>query len=198
MDENSSLISAYFNPSSENNLQVTQITLFQLGDYNTIDIRTSTKENVQVLQQGEYNSYFFISAYGDKDFNIGVLQQGQNNNIQVYGENSLMKDATIRQTGSDKQIIITNNWSLPKTSRSPAKPKPGAVLNHLVENSQTHNNLIFNSKRGFFPFTRMFFLPTFVLYLKHVAMLKTNFFKNLRSIYYYSSTYPTSFKNNFS
>lgn len=108
-DENSSMINAYFNQVPQANAQMAQTLLLQQGDYNTIDIQTGQKESISVMQHGHYNGYFFISAYGDKDFNLDVVQQGNNNNIQVFGENSLMQNATILQTGSDKQIIITSN-----------------------------------------------------------------------------------------
>lgn len=107
-DNNSELINAYFKPHITTAI-TSETNLFQQGNYNEITIQTDAKSQIQVGQMGNYNGYFFISAYGNNDFSIDVLQQGDRNTIQVFGENNLMKNAVIRQTGSDRQIIITNN-----------------------------------------------------------------------------------------
>ncbi len=108
-DSNSALINNYFKTGDYSAQVVAETFLLQLGNYNDIGVQTDEKSLIQVGQIGDYNSYFFISAFGSKDFSIDVLQQGSGNSIQVFGENELMKNATIRQTGTDKQIIITNN-----------------------------------------------------------------------------------------
>ncbi|PID69388.1 MAG: hypothetical protein CR989_02015 [Flavobacteriales bacterium] len=105
-DNNSALIAAYFDNSSN---VISQTKIFQNGNYNTSFIQTSPKENINIYQEGSFNGYFFISAYGKNDFNLNVIQQGKNNSIHIFGENSLMKNATIRQTGTNKDVIITNN-----------------------------------------------------------------------------------------
>lgn len=108
-DDNSALIDAYFSKSNTPNSQLSNTEIVQIGKFNTSSVETSSKENVSIFQLGSYNGYFFMSGYGKSDFNLDVIQQGQNNSIHIFGENSLMKDATIRQTGTDRDIIVTNN-----------------------------------------------------------------------------------------
>lgn len=108
-DNNSALINAYFSKPNNDNTSISITAINQIGRFNTSSIQTSTKKNISIYQQGNFNGYFFISGFGKSDFNLDVIQQGEHNSIHIFGENDLMKNATIRQTGTDKDIIITNN-----------------------------------------------------------------------------------------
>ncbi|MBJ2172821.1 hypothetical protein JBL43_01140 [Aureibaculum sp. A20] len=117
-DENSTLINAYFNqnqsetkPIKQNEKKSTMFsktTLFQNGDYNYINIKTSVKDNLEVTQNGDQNFYEFMSFYGSKDSNMQIFQTGNNNGIYIYGENSLSKNIIINQKTDNQHIFITN------------------------------------------------------------------------------------------
>ncbi len=116
-DDNSDLINAYFNQNQNTNQNqkvaqrsslFSKTTLFQIGDYNHININSSVKDNLEVTQKGNENFYEFISYYGAKDSNMQVFQTGNNNGIYIYGENNLTKNLIINQKTDNQHIYITN------------------------------------------------------------------------------------------
>ncbi|QCX39316.1 hypothetical protein FF125_13035 [Aureibaculum algae] len=117
-DENSTLINAYFNQNQseaeplkqehKKSTMFSKTTLFQNGDYNYINIKTSVKDNLEVTQNGDQNFYEFMSFYGSKDSNMQIFQTGNNNGIYIYGENSLSKNIIINQKTDNQHIFITN------------------------------------------------------------------------------------------
>ena len=125
MDENTYLINRYFQIASsgqnlltENELLVskaktnnlvnnTELNILQAGNYNSINVKTSTNTQ-NVNQVGDYNNYEFISFYGRNDLNLEVQQIGNQNFVQILGENSLIDNMKIIQKSNFKTITITN------------------------------------------------------------------------------------------
>ncbi len=90
-----------------NALNNAELHILQSGNYNLINIKTNAN-SLNVGQLGNYNSYEFISFYGRNDLNFEVQQIGNNNFIQVLGENALINNMKIIQKSNFKTIIITN------------------------------------------------------------------------------------------
>jgi len=123
-DENTLIINRYFQSLNseqilltENNLKYaqsdlntpnsTEINILQSGNFNNININSSAN-NQSIGQVGNYNSYEFISFYGRDDLNFEAQQIGENNLIQILGENSLINNMKIIQKSDFKTITITN------------------------------------------------------------------------------------------
>lgn len=83
--------------------------LNQVGYNNQINIRSGINNTQMVGQIGNYNNYQFIAYYNKNVSNFNIIQQGNSNSLQIYGENSLVKELSIVQKASFKTLIITNN-----------------------------------------------------------------------------------------
>jgi hypothetical protein len=95
--------------SSANNLNSGSVVkLNQLGDYNTIDLKTKLNDSQNVSQLGNKNNYTFINYYNTNPSTMNVLQQGNGNFLQVYGQNNLMSKISIIQKSNFKTITIVN------------------------------------------------------------------------------------------
>jgi hypothetical protein len=117
-DENTYLISQYFQQSKEMTLIEQQkksistnlniVSLNQIGDKNQIDIKSNNNNSQEVVQKGNNNYYNFINYYNSNPSNFNILQQGNSNSLQIYGENSIIENMSILQKSNFKTIIITN------------------------------------------------------------------------------------------
>jgi hypothetical protein len=97
------------NNSSANNLNAGSVVkLNQLGDYNTIDLKTKLNDSQNVNQLGNKNNYIFINYYNANASTMNVLQQGNGNFLQVYGQNSIASKISIIQKSNFKTITIVN------------------------------------------------------------------------------------------
>lgn len=118
-DTNSSAIENYFKLAI-NTEQATQTTtpqnknfdsyvvVSQIGNYNTSYILTNKKNNQNISQHGDDNNYEYISYYNSNASEVNVLQNGDNNDVQIYGQNELAKSISIIQNTNDKALIIKN------------------------------------------------------------------------------------------
>lgn len=96
-------------PSSTNSLKVgSMVKLNQLGDYNTIELKANLNDSQNVNQLGDKNNYTFINYYNTNPSTMNVLQQGNGNFLQVYGQNNLMSKISIIQKSNAKTLIIKN------------------------------------------------------------------------------------------
>lgn len=81
----------------------------QNGNQNNIEILSkSTEINQSVYQNGNQNNYSHYNYNSFQAQNINILQDGNNQNIEVFGENSISKDMSIKMSGNDKTIFIRN------------------------------------------------------------------------------------------
>ena len=78
------------------------------GNYNNILISYSNQDIQEVIQIGSYNNYEHISNSTNFSSNLKVIQEGNNNSLLIFGENSIMKDAKITQKSSLRSVIIKN------------------------------------------------------------------------------------------
>lgn len=121
IDENTHLINQYFkvnkttslrteNLSSSNlrNQSINIVRVNQLGDENHVDIKSNSNNSQLITQKGQQNQYNFINYYNSNPSNFKILQQGESNSLQIYGQNSIIENISIVQNGSFKTLIIKN------------------------------------------------------------------------------------------
>lgn len=94
-------------PINYNIANKADLNIVQFGNYNYINVK-SNSINQDIGQVGNYNNYEFLTYYGRSDLNFEVQQIGNNNYIQVLGENSLIDNMKIIQKSDFKTITITN------------------------------------------------------------------------------------------
>ena len=118
-DENTLIINTYFQTVSEmpiekqatlpNTDTQSYVNLVQTGNENSIYIKSlQTGDNQAVNQTGNENNYEYYNYYSQENSNLQVNQEGTLNSLQIFGENSLMKNATINQKSDFKSIVIKN------------------------------------------------------------------------------------------
>ncbi len=118
IDENSNLIDSYFQlqTTTTNTPQTTQIQpksgsdvhLIQTGNYNSAYIISNTKNKQVVKQIGDHNNYEYYTYYNSNPTEVNSLQYGDNNDIQIFGQNELAKNISIIQKTNNKTLIIKN------------------------------------------------------------------------------------------
>lgn len=85
------------------------VEIVQTGIENNIDINSLQSGDEQVVtQSGQKNNYEYYNYYSNENSNMQVNQEGTLNSVQVFGENSLMKDAKINQKSDFKSIVVKN------------------------------------------------------------------------------------------
>ncbi len=117
-DTNSELIKQYFNNQLispvvkvDNNLgnsDFSETKINQIGNDNLSYINTNDKNNNDIVQAGNNNTFQLITYYNSDQANLNVVQNGNDNNVQVYGQNDLSKNMTIIQNTNFQSIIINN------------------------------------------------------------------------------------------
>jgi len=117
-DQNSGLIESYFQLQtttvelpSEVLLQQnfnSDVTVTQTGNYNTSYILTNGKSKQAVSQIGDRNNYEYYTYYNSNPSEVNSLQLGDNNDIQIFGQNELAKSINIIQNTNNKTLIIKN------------------------------------------------------------------------------------------
>lgn len=89
--------------------QTSDLTYNQQGSYNDIDIAvTGNVLNQQVYQYGDRNSFDNFSMDPASQQSLEVIQKGNNQDVSIFGENSLSKDMKVTLEGNDKTLIIRN------------------------------------------------------------------------------------------
>lgn len=96
------------NSSNTIQSQSSSVNLNQIGNYNDIDIKQKGENSQAVNQVGNNNHYQFINYYNSTPSNFNILQQGNSNSLQIYGENSIINNISIIQKSSFKTLIIKN------------------------------------------------------------------------------------------
>ena len=94
--------------TSANQHQYSSIKLNQIGNNNQIDIKSNINDSQNVRQFGNSNNYQFINYYNNAVSNFNILQQGNSNSLQIYGENSLIKNMSIVQKANFETLVIKN------------------------------------------------------------------------------------------
>ena len=120
-DSNTEVINQYFQVSvneTKSNQTVSDeinhkagsyVEIVQTGVENNININSLQAGDEQVVTQaGQRNNYEYYNYYSNENSNMQVNQEGTLNSVQVFGENSLMKDAKINQKSDFKSIVVKN------------------------------------------------------------------------------------------
>ncbi|MFZ3274445.1 MAG: hypothetical protein WA143_09260 [Lutibacter sp.] len=94
--------------TSANQYQYSSVKLNQIGNNNQIDIKSRINDFQTVSQFGNNNDYQFINYYNGAVSNFNILQQGNSNSLQIYGENSLIKNMGIVQKANFETLVIKN------------------------------------------------------------------------------------------
>lgn len=84
------------------------VLLNQTGNNNQVLIKSGSEDSQLINQKGKNNYYQFISYYNSTPSNFNILQKGNSNSLQIYGENSLIKNMSIIQKTNNKAILIKN------------------------------------------------------------------------------------------
>ncbi len=110
LNKESSLLENKRTPTTNNNKQEQSnfITLNQIGNKNEIDIKQNVANSQTVSQLGNNNYYNFINYYNNIPSNFNIIQQGNANNLQIYGENTIINNISIIQKSDFKTLIIKN------------------------------------------------------------------------------------------
>ena len=122
-DENTELINQYFQLnvlSTEVTEPINEISNYNSGSFVEV-VQTGIENNIRinslqngdeqiVNQKGNKNNYEYYNYYSQENSAMQVNQNGTANSVQVFGENSLMKDAVINQK-SDFNTIVVRNYS---------------------------------------------------------------------------------------
>ena len=116
-DENTYIINQYFKFNNESVSKevktflwsnVNVVRLNQIGNNNEIDIKEKGGDSHEIVQKGNNNEFNYLSYYNTTPLNLNILQQGNFNSLQIYGENSLVKNMSIIQKSNFKTLIIKN------------------------------------------------------------------------------------------
>ena len=117
IDTNTGLIKNYFLNQEINNFQTrenlvslknTDVYVFQLGNENNAIISINEESKQYLKQEGNNNNFEYFTYYSNVDSFVQTTQNGSNNDIQIYGENSISKNLKIRQNTNNQTIIINN------------------------------------------------------------------------------------------
>jgi hypothetical protein len=81
----------------------------QVGNSNSIELLDKNINDTQIVNQiGYNNNYQFINYYNNSVSNFKINQLGTSNDLQIYGENSIIKNLSIVQKTNYKTLIIKN------------------------------------------------------------------------------------------
>lgn len=120
-DENTELINQYFQLNvlrTEVTEPINEISNYHSGSFAEI-VQTGIENNIRinslqngdeqiVNQKGNKNNYEYYNYYSHENSAMQINQDGTSNSVQVFGENSLMKDAVINQKSDFNSIVIRN------------------------------------------------------------------------------------------
>lgn len=97
------------NPSKLNSNIQSYVDIVQTGNENNTYINSLQTGDQQVVnQKGNQNNYKYYNYYSHENSNLIINQEGNQNSIQIFGENSLMKNTIINQKSSFKSVVIKN------------------------------------------------------------------------------------------
>ncbi|SNR84337.1 hypothetical protein [Lutibacter flavus] len=124
-DENTYIINQYFQKINTDNGKIakgdlfnqqninsksnynSEVAILQTGNYNSVNVKANPKK-LDISQIGNSNNYEFITYYNSNKLNFEAQQIGNNNQLQVFGQNSIINNMKIVQFSNNKTITITN------------------------------------------------------------------------------------------
>ncbi|UTX48232.1 hypothetical protein [Chryseobacterium sp. MA9] len=82
--------------------------IIQMGDYNNAELSLNARTNIAVKQLGDFNTLYFINSFTDKETKAAITAQGNNNIIDVTGNNSISDGIQINVKGDNKTVFMRN------------------------------------------------------------------------------------------
>ena len=113
IDNNTEEIQKYFfnnqikNEIINSNINI-ESNIYQRGENNSIEIESSGKKIQLVRQVGDDNNYQYYTYYDSSTANLIINQFGDENDIQIFGQNSIVEKLKITQTTNNQSILIIN------------------------------------------------------------------------------------------
>jgi hypothetical protein len=119
-DKNSELITNYFQIQTNTPVSYStaskvyqktlesDVVIEQTGNYNNSYIISNSNNKQEVKQIGDNNNYEYYTYYNSNPSEVNSLQYGDNNSIQIFGQNELAKNISIIQKTNNKTLIIKN------------------------------------------------------------------------------------------
>lgn len=92
---------------NNNTIYNSEVDILQTGNYNSINVKATSKK-LDISQIGNSNNYEFITYYNANKINFEAQQIGNNNQLQVFGQNSIIDNMKIVQFSNNKTVTITN------------------------------------------------------------------------------------------
>jgi hypothetical protein len=87
-----------------------KLDVIQNGDNNQLELdKEANAIKQKVIQEGQNNSIKDLSMYANSNVNMELIQQGNNQNIQNYGTNSISENMKVIQSGNGAAVLIINN-----------------------------------------------------------------------------------------
>lgn len=82
--------------------------IIQVGDFNKAALSLNEKTDISVRQLGDYNTLFFINSFTDTETKTAVTTQGNNNIIDITGSNSVSDGMQVTVKGDNKTVFMRN------------------------------------------------------------------------------------------
>jgi minor curlin subunit len=87
-----------------------RVDIIQKGDSNQLEIdKEANSIKQKIVQVGQNNSIIDLSIYANNNVNMELTQQGNNQNIQNFGSNSISENMKVLQSGNGASAIIINH-----------------------------------------------------------------------------------------
>lgn len=106
-DINSNNIMRMLQSSQEIKISNSEVTNLQSGNENKIYIFDNSAKKLEISQQGNYNTTQYVNP-GSKQTNMELKTIGNNNYIDIAGNNSNSDGLKIQIRGNDKMIFVRN------------------------------------------------------------------------------------------
>lgn len=103
-ENNSQTSSFQENQIQQNNIVVIQ----QIGENNQVGVVKNDLDSQNIQQNGNNNYYNYINYYNNTPLNLNVIQEGNSNSLQIYGQNSIINNMSIVQKSNFKTVVIKN------------------------------------------------------------------------------------------
>ncbi len=88
--------------------QTSDLNFSQRGNSNSIFLDISVADDIQqdILQQGNRNQFFNITTNPFGSHSAEVIQNGNNQDVTIYGNNSISDRIKINMQGDDRSVIV--------------------------------------------------------------------------------------------
>lgn len=87
----------------------TFINLIQIGADNVLSVSDNSEDlKLTVLQNGTNNKISKYGLYALKEFSAVFIQNGENQNLDIFGSNELSKNMKVEMQGLGQSIVIRN------------------------------------------------------------------------------------------